>query len=249
MRTWKIGELARRTGLTVRTLHHYDEIGLLSPSYRTGSGHRLYTAEDVQRLQIIVSLRQLDLPLKEIGEWLAGSLPGSDVAPHRMIEALDLHLGRLREQIETRQTLYRRLSAITERLRAAEEVSAEDFLTTMEMIAMYEKYYTPEQLQQLEQRRLALGEEGMRAAETEWPELIARVRAEMEKGTDPASETVQALARRWKELIEAFTGGDPGIAQSLRTMYQQESSVREQSGLDPEIFTYVKRAWEAEKKA
>lgn len=249
MRTWKIGELARRTGLTVRTLHHYDEVGLLSPSYRTGSGHRLYTEEDVRRLQMIVSLRQLDLPLREIGEWLAGSQPGSDVAPHRMIQALDLHLDRLREQIETRQTLYRRLAAIAERLRAAEEVSAEDFLTTMEMIAMYEKYYTPEQLQQLEQRRLALGEEGMRAAEAEWPELIARVRAEMERGTDPASETVQALARRWKELIEAFTGGDPGIAQSLRTMYQQESSVRKQSGLDPEIFTYVKRAWEAEKKA
>ena len=72
---------------------------------------------------------------------------------------------------------------------------------------MYEKYYTPEQLQQLEQCRLALGEEGMRAAETEWPELIARVRAEMEKGTDPADETVQALARRWRELVEAFTGG------------------------------------------
>lgn len=238
MRTWKIGELAWRTGLTVRTLHHYDEIGLLSPSYRTGSGHRLYTAEDVQRLQMIVSLRQLDLPLREIGEWLARP----DVAPHRVIE---LHLDRLREQIETRQTLYRRLSVIAERLRSAEEVSAEDFLTTMEMIAMYEKYYTPEQLQQLEQRRLALGEEGMRAAETEWPELIARVRAEMEKGTDPASETVQALARRWKEMIEAFTGGDPGIAQSLRTMYQQESSVREQSGLDPEIFSYVNRAWES----
>lgn len=245
MRTWKIGELARRTGLTVRTLHHYDEIGLLSPSYRTGAGHRLYTEEDVRRLQMIVSLRQLDLPLREIGTWLAGS----DGVPHRMVEALDLHLGRLREQIENRQTLYRRLSAITERLRSSEEVSAEDFLTTMEMIAMYEKYYTPEQLQQLEQRRLALGEEGMRAAETEWPELIARVRAEMEKGTDPADETVQALARRWRELIEAFTGGDPGIAESLRKMYQQEPAVREQAGVDPEIFAYVSRAWETGTKS
>ncbi|HJX26667.1 MAG TPA: MerR family transcriptional regulator [Thermoanaerobaculia bacterium] len=248
MRTWKIGELAQRTGLTVRTLHHYDEIGLLSPSYRTGAGHRLYTEEDVQRLQMIVSLRQLDLPLREIGEWLAGS-SGSDRTPHRMVEALDLHLGRLREQIENRQTLYRRLSAIAERLRSSEEVSAEDFLITMEMIAMYEKYYTPEQLQQLEQRRLALGEEGMRAAETEWPELIARVRAEKEKGTDPADETVQALARRWRELIEAFTGGDPGIAESLRKMYQQEPSVREQAGVDPEIFAYVSRAWEAGTKS
>ena len=44
--TLKVGELARRTGLTVRTLHHYDEIGLVRPSLRTDSGHRLYTAAD-----------------------------------------------------------------------------------------------------------------------------------------------------------------------------------------------------------
>ena len=49
-------------GLTVRTLHHYDEIGLLAPSWRTGAGHRQYTADDVARLQMIVSLRQLGLP-------------------------------------------------------------------------------------------------------------------------------------------------------------------------------------------
>ena len=62
-RLWKVGELAERTGLTVRTLHHYDAIGLLSPSGRTGSnhgsGHRLYTAADVARLQQILSLKML----------------------------------------------------------------------------------------------------------------------------------------------------------------------------------------------
>ena len=47
---WKVGELAKRTGLSVRTLHHYDEIGLLSPSGRTQTGHRLYSTEDVLRL-------------------------------------------------------------------------------------------------------------------------------------------------------------------------------------------------------
>jgi DNA-binding transcriptional MerR regulator len=50
---WRVGELARRTGLTVRALHHYDEIGLLRPSLRTPSGHRLYAGADVSRLQQI----------------------------------------------------------------------------------------------------------------------------------------------------------------------------------------------------
>ena len=237
MRTWKIGELARRTGLTVRTLHHYDEIGLLAPSWRTGAGHRQYTADDIARLQMIISLRQLGLPLREIGDWL--SRP--DTSPRNVIE---LHLARLREQIDEQQALYRRLESIAERLRTAEMVSAEDFLTTMEMIAMYDKYYTEEQRQQIEERGRQLGPEAIRAAEQEWPELIAKVRAEMEKGTDPASETVQALARRWMELVQSFTGGDPGIAQSLGTMYREEAGLREKTGLDGEIFAYVNRACE-----
>jgi DNA-binding transcriptional MerR regulator len=235
MRTWKIGELARRTGLTVRTLHHYDEIGLLAPSYRTGSGHRLYTADDVQRLQMIVSLRQLDLPLREIGDWLAR--PGTSAQ-----SVIELHLARLRQRIDEQQALYRRLEAIAERLRTAEEVSADDFLTTMEMIAMYDKYYTEEQREQLAGRAKQLGPEALRAAETEWPQLIAQVRAEMEKGTDPASPAVQALAKRWMELVHAFTGGDPGITESLRTMYREEPAAREKAGVDPEIFGYVQRA-------
>lgn len=240
MRTWRIGELARRTGLTVRTLHHYDEIGLLAPSYRTRAGHRQYTADDVARLQMIVSLRQLGLSLREIGGWL--SRP--DTSPRSVIE---LHLARLRQQIDEQQALYRRLEAIAGRLRTAEEVSAEDFLTTMEMIAMYDKYYSEEQRQKIEERGRQLGPEAIRAAEKEWPELIAKVRAEMEKGTDPASETVQALARRWMELVHAFTGGDPGITQSLRTMYREEEGLRERTGLDGEIFAYVNRACEGMK--
>src|SRR3712207_4660253 len=64
--TWKVGELARQTGLSVRTLHYYDEIGLLSPSQRTDSGHRLYTAGDVVRLQQINSLRSLGFTRREV---------------------------------------------------------------------------------------------------------------------------------------------------------------------------------------
>ena len=64
--SWKVGELASLTGLTVRTLHHYDEINLLKPCEYTDSGHRLYGEEDIIRLQQILSLRQLGFSLEEI---------------------------------------------------------------------------------------------------------------------------------------------------------------------------------------
>ena len=73
----KIGELAKRTGLTVRTLHHYDNIGLLTPSVRSDAGYRLYDRSDIARLHRIQALRRLDLSLAEIGALLSGE--GADL--------------------------------------------------------------------------------------------------------------------------------------------------------------------------
>ncbi|MGH3795140.1 MAG: MerR family transcriptional regulator [Pseudonocardiaceae bacterium] len=71
-KTWKVGQLARLTGLTVRTLHHYDALGLLRPSARTPSGHRLYDEDDVRRLYRVVAMRELGLTLDMIGHLLTG---------------------------------------------------------------------------------------------------------------------------------------------------------------------------------
>ena len=174
----KVGELAKRTGLTVRTLHYYDEIGLLSPSHHTETGHRLYAPGDVARLQQIMSLRQLGFSLEEVRDCLKRD----DFSPQHVIR---LHLARLREQIELQRRLCDRLEALAARLSAAEEVSVEKFIQTIEVIAMLEKYYTPEQLEEIERRRQQVGEERIREAETEWQELMAQVRAEMDRGTDP----------------------------------------------------------------
>ena len=237
---WKVGELAERTGLSVRTLHYYDEIGLLSPSRRTGAGHRLYSAKDVVRLQQIRSLRALGFGLEEIRECLND--PSFSV--QRVIE---LHVSGLKEQIHLRQKFLKRLEAVAARLRSVGEVSAEELVqTAMEVIEMserLEKYYTQEQLEEIEQRRHELGEEGIHAAEEEWTKLIEEVRAEMEAGTDPASERVQRLASRWMELVRGFTGGNPGIERSLSNMWQQEETIH---GMDTrqmqEMMKYISKA-------
>jgi MerR family transcriptional regulator, thiopeptide resistance regulator len=140
---WKVGDLAGRTGLSVRTLHHYDEIGLLSPAGRTGSGHRLYCAEDVLRLQRIRSLRALGFGLEEIREFL--EKPGFSVRG-----VIELHILGLEEQIRVRQELLRRLEVVAARLRSAQEISAEELVRTamdvIEMSERFEKYYTPEEV-------------------------------------------------------------------------------------------------------
>ena len=224
----------------MRTLHHYDEIGLLSPSRRTDGGHRLYTAADVMRLQQIKSLRQLGFSLREIRECL-------DRPEFPLRRVIELHLSRLKERIDLERRLCDRLEEVAARLGSGEEVSSGEFVeTVMEVIGMserLEKYYTPEQLEYLEQRRREVGDERIRQAEAEWAELIERVRAEMEAGTDPSNERVQALARRWMELVNEFTGGDPAIERSVGNMWQQETEIQ---GMDTssmrEMMAYVSAA-------
>ena len=219
--TLKVGELAKRTGLTVRTLHHYDEIGLLKPSLHTEAGYRLYTAADVARLQQVLSLRQLGFALEEIHDCL--DRPG--FSP---LEVIGLHLARLREQIALRGKLCERLEALAERFRTAGQISTDAFLQTIEVMNMIEKYYTPEQLEYLKKRR----EEGGAAMEAMiqrgpqmWTDLFADVTAEMQAGTDPADPKAQELAKRWLALVSAFTGGNPGIFNSLNTLYANEDNV------------------------
>ena len=236
--TWKAGELAKATGLTVRTLHHYDQVGLLSPSQRSEAGYRLYDAHDVARLQTIRSLRALGLSLADI----RSCLDRDACAPRHTIAR---HLARLRQQIALQEELCRQLEGLARYLDSREEPPAEAFIRTMEVMAVIEKYYTEQQLKELEERRRKVGEERIRQVEAEWPALIAAVRAEMDKGTDPADPHVRELAHRWQGLIAKFTGGNPEIEQSLRRMYEQEPSVRAQAGVDPQIMEYVGRAMAA----
>ncbi len=238
---WKVGELAKRTGVSVRALHHYDEIGLLSPSHRSQAGYRLYTEIDVARLQQIRSLRALGFSLEEARDFLKRP----EVTPDRVLR---LHIAHLKEQIAAQQSLADRLEQVARRWRSDENVPTEEFLQIIEVTNMIGKYYTPEQMEQMKQRREMLGEDHIRQAEAEWPELIAKVQAEMDRGTDPADERVQALARRWKELVEEFTGGDPGIAKSVGRMWQEETTIH---GMDTgnmrSLMGYVQKAWAAGK--
>lgn len=237
VRRWKVGEVARHTGLSVRTLHHYDAIGLLSPSHRSESGYRLYDTGDLARLQQIRSLRQLGFSLEEIRSLL----DEPDLSPGQVVE---LHLSQLVEQLAAQQRLYDRLSWLASRLATAGEISAAEFMDTIEVMTMVEnveRYYTPEQRAELQKRAESIGPERLHQVEAEWPALIAQVRVEMERGTDPSDERVQALAGRWKALIAEFTGGNAGIERSLQTMYASEPAVRERTGIDQALQTYVAR--------
>lgn len=238
MNGWKVGELAKRTGLTIRTLHHYDEIALLQPSQRTPAGYRLYTEDDVVRLQRIVSLRALGLGLEQVRAAL--EQPEMSLA-----HVLELHVRALRRDIASQQRICMRLEQVLEQARQHGHVSADELITTIEWVTMYEKYYTPDQLDALAQRAEQVGAARMEAVQQEWQELFAAVQAEMDRGTDPTAPEVRRLAAKWQALIAEFTGGDPGIRASLERMYREEPAARERAGVDPAMAAYIARALSA----
>jgi MerR family transcriptional regulator, thiopeptide resistance regulator len=237
----KVGELARRTGLTVRTLHHYHEVGLVKPSGQTASGHRLYTEADVARLQRVLSLRQLGFSLDEIRDCL--ERPGYSAR-----EILHLHVARLREQIGLQQRLCTRLEVLAGRLDTAGNVSADELLNAMEEMTTMEKLYTPEQMQQFQQVGQAVGQDEIDAVQREWTALLAEVRASHQ--LDPAGAQAQELGRRWEALTERTMRGYqafPQLKEAIAENYRQgafEGDTRAPQAADFDFIARVKAARE-----
>ncbi|MCM3502937.1 MerR family DNA-binding transcriptional regulator [Microbacterium sp. P26] len=112
VRPMQIGELAERTGLSIRTLRHYDEIGLLRPSARSEGGFRLYTADDESRLLLIRRMKPLGYSLEQMGELLS-VVDGLEADPSD--EALRAQLADIRDEAhQRREDLRRKVAAADE---------------------------------------------------------------------------------------------------------------------------------------
>lgn len=231
----KVGELAKRTGVSVRTLHYYGEIGLLQPHHVTPAGHRLYGTAELARLQLIKSLRQLGFRLEEI----RACLDTPEFAPRKVIA---MHVERLRVQIRQEERLVALLQTLDAGWASGSLASADDFIRAIESIMQLERAFSPDEIRELRERGERLGHDHVRDVEREWPSLIDRVRNEMIAGTEATSERMRPLATRWRDLVREFTGGNPSIEQKVRAGFVNEPARMSRSGLDPALFAYVNAA-------
>jgi len=235
----KVGELASRTGLSVRTLHHYDEIGLLHPSRRTPSGHRVYGLAEVRRLQQIASLRHLGLSLGEVRECL-------EQPEYSLERVLGLQIERIRKEIARQERLTGLLESLRRSVVDGRTITVEDVTSAIEGTLHFERYYTPEQQAAIARRAEEVGKERIEQGQRDWAELLEAFAEAMRRGLDPASAEVQALAARAEGLIAEFTGGDEGIRASLARMYQEEGAenvmVRHGVRLPEGLWAYYGRA-------
>lgn len=235
---WNAGELADDTGVSVRALHYYEEIGLLIPSARSRAGQRLYGVDDVAKLHQIVALRDLRFSLGQIAEMLASP----DSSPLAVIQ---LHLEHLRGEVSQRQVLCQKLEVLADTLEQHGRASAGHFLEALRWTTLIDEYYSSDHLEFLAEQPDMFSEEEIERVQDEWREVFARMREAMDAGLDPADESVQALVDRMSDLVEMFTGGDEGVRATLAEMWTDDQQPHHVVGVDRELSAYMERARDA----
>jgi MerR family transcriptional regulator, thiopeptide resistance regulator len=227
----KIGELAKRTGLTVRTLHHYDAIKLLCPSARSDAGYRLYDRSDIERLHRIQALRRLGLSLAEIADLLAGDGADLQTVIEQQIASLDRQVA---HAIELRERLKTLLGGVRKNL----EPDLSDWLTTLEMMAIYVRYFTSDELIAMRLHRERLKED----VAAEAIDMAEAVRSLMARGIPPEDGEAQQLSRQWMAWTQKSMCGDPRLILKLDTMHRNEPTMQVRSGVDGAVIDYMASA-------
>jgi len=223
----KVGELARRTGLTVRALHHYDSIGLLRPSGRSDSGYRLYSRDDVARLHGIQTLRRMGLPLADVARLLDGGAVTLPVLLARQIGTLD-------QEIAQAQALRERLGVMQLVLAGGGQPEIDEWLASLSMMSTYEQYFSAGELK--------LVFEQWKRCEAEWPPLLQAVRDAMERGVPPDSIELQPLARRWMDLSARWMNGDIALLKRWSSMLREQPGLPLPNGMDRALLDYIDQA-------
>ena len=216
--------MASLAGISVRTLHHYDHIGLLAPSARTPAGYRLYGTEDLLQAQQILLYRELDLPLEEIRRILddPGFDPVGALTQHR--RSLELHAERLARLLHTVDRTIARLMEVDMSLTDEELYEGLPKEQVERWKREVNERYDPQLVAESNRRIGAMSKDQWSAVKAEG-DAIARRMAEL-MGRAPSDPDVQATIARQHAWIENFYACSAEMFQGLGQHYAEHPEFR-----------------------
>jgi DNA-binding transcriptional MerR regulator len=246
VKRYQAHEFAQRAGVTVRTLHHYDRLGLLKVSRRSKAGYRLYSDPDLLRLEQIVVLKSIGLTLRETRELL-----------ERDRSALHETLARQQRVLtEKRKQMDKAIRAIGVARRALARAGEPDWtlftkiikeMTMQNETDWTRQYYSNDAQEKVDARRPLWSPELQEKVTQQWNDLFRDIEAALHE--EPAGPAAQTLLARWRELVGAFTGGDAQIQKGLNRMYADmpnwPAERRQKFGIRPEIQAFIEKALQA----
>jgi DNA-binding transcriptional MerR regulator len=243
-RLYSTGQFAIHATVTRRTLRYYDRVGLLHPRQHTESGYRLYSDDDLVRLQQILGLKYLGFSLQEIKACL-------DAGPQQMVEVLTQQKAMLSERRRQLDAIYRALDE-AERLASSGAATWDSVTSVIRLMQMEQnneemkQHLTPEQRekmrelfeaayssaaqQELAKRLAAAGDPQSPTAQearSRWFAVATEAQRLAATGADPAHPEAQALAMRKLELIAEFSQGNAEIESGVQKLMAQLGSLPE----------------------
>ncbi|MET0994637.1 MAG: MerR family transcriptional regulator [Mycobacterium sp.] len=236
-----VGAVASLTGVSVRTLHHYDHIGLVVPSVRTAAGYRGYTDADIERLHLVLVYRSVGLPLDEIRTVLDD--PAADVLAHlkRQHELLLEHAERLQHTIKAVEEL---MNAHRDGIQLSAEEQVEIFGTTAfseeYAVEAEERWGDTDAWKQSRQRVAQLTKQDWLNIKAEGDALLEALAQAKRDGVESGSDRANELAARHRASIERFYDCNNGMHIGLVEMYlADERFTRYYDDVEPGLARFV----------
>ena len=236
-----VGAVASLTGVSVRTLHHYDHIGLVVPSVRTAAGYRGYTDADIERLHLVLVYRSVGLPLDEIRSLLDDA--DADVVAHleRQHALLTEHADRLQDTIKAVEGL---MNSHRRGIQLSAEEQVEIFGTTAfseeYAVEAEERWGDTDAWKQSRQRVAQLTKQDWLNIKAEGDALLEALAQAKRDGVEPGSDRANELAARHRASIERFYDCNHGMHIGLVEMYlADERFTRYYDDVEPGLARFV----------
>jgi DNA-binding transcriptional MerR regulator len=242
-----VKEFAKLTKVTVRTLHYYDQLGLLKPSFELANGYRVYTDADLLKLQQIVTLKFMGFSLGQIRELL-------DSKGYEAVKSLKVQAEAVKDEIARLRQASRAIEQVLTLLETKGRIHRQKLIKIMEVIQMgedvkktwHEKFFTEGELKEFQEVGKKYTPEMAAAYQHRWAELIEEVKQNL--AADPASEIAQSLAKRWKDLLDEAYGSHPELKARIGQAYTAGAVPNDYRMFGPEVWDFIKKAREAAKK-
>jgi DNA-binding transcriptional MerR regulator len=242
-----VKEFADMTKVTVRTLHYYDQIGLLKPSFEKANGYRVYTDADLLKLQQIVTLKFMGFSLGQIRELL-------DRKGYEVVRSLKIQAEAVRDEIDRLRQASRAIEQVLGLLETEGRINQKKLIKIMEVIQMgedvkktwHEKFFTAAELKEFQEVGKKYTPEMVKAYQDRWAALIEEVKKNLK--ADPAGEIAQSLAKRWKELLDEAYGDHPELKARIGEAYRSGAVPDDYRMFGPETLDFIKKAQAVAKK-
>ncbi|SHE11718.1 HTH-type transcriptional activator tipA [Chlamydia abortus] len=234
---YSIGQLSKKTGVTVRTLDYYDEVGLVVPSSATDGGHRLYSENDVLRLEQVLALKYMGFSLQQIKRILKESTVSWQ-------QSIDQQLAMVKQQQIRLQALEKALEGVLYSIEFEGEVNWSIIFEMIRLFQhdpecafrMFEKHFNNEEAKEIVRLNVRLGKEDLR----KWHDIILEIQAHLDE--DPASDISQSLANRWLEQVRSMFGTDESRLDKMWEVVKDQQDSIAFYPMNAEVVQFLERA-------